>query len=213
VSTVRKALLIGEMAFLYGVILSYIWIIFPLENQLLNLGGAFFILGVVTISSVYHQKSLREMGIRRDNFGRSLKVVGSFTAGGVFLLLVVGCLLGSIYFNWCFIPDLLWYLVWAFLQQYGFQTFFNLKFSELFPGKLQAAGATAVIFSTVHLPNPFLTPVTLAVGFFWCWSFLDQPNLFTLALSHALLATFARYTLPLALTGDLRVGPLYLLWR
>ncbi len=209
----KKVWLIIEVLFLYAIILTFIWIIFPLENFYFNLTAVLFILGAVTISSVYHQKSLKDVGIRLDNFYGSLKLVGSFTLILTLFMFAAGGLARSIHFTLRFIPDLLFYLVWAFLQQYTFQTFFNLRFSEIFNGKIYGVICTALLFSSVHYPNPSLMPATLILGLFWFWFFLKRPNVFTLTLSHALLASLARYVLPLAVSGNLRVGTLYLLPR
>jgi membrane protease YdiL (CAAX protease family) len=210
---VKKVWLINEIAFLYFVILIYIWIIFPLGSYLLNLAGLLFILGAVTFSSIYHQKTFKDIGIRWDNFYDSFKLVGSFTSVWVVALFVLGILFKSICFTIRFIPDLLFYLLWGFLQQYAFQSFFNLRFSELFSKRITGSVATAIVFSSVHYPNPFLMPTTFILGFFWFWFFIKQPNLFVVSFSHALLGSLARYTLPLTITANLKVGTLYLLYR
>jgi membrane protease YdiL (CAAX protease family) len=209
----KKAWLVVEILFLYAIILTFIWIIFPLENFFFNLAAVLFILGAVTFSSVHHRKSLKDIGMLLDNFYDSLKLVGSFTFILILAMLVAGFLVKSIHFAFRFIPDLLFYLVWAFLQQYTFQTFFNLRFSEIFNGRIYGVICTALLFSSVHYPNPALMPATLILGLFWFWFFLKQPNLFTLTLSHALLASLARYALPLAVSDNLRVGTLYLFSR
>jgi hypothetical protein len=209
----ERSWLLVEIVFLYLIILALIWIIFPLGSFILNLGILLLILGAVSLSSIYHHKTLKDIGIRWDNFYGSLKQVGSFTSIMIIPLLVMGIFYKSIHFTCRIIPDFLVYLVWAFLQQYTFQTFFNLRFSELFDQKIYGVIFTAVIFSSVHYPNPFLMPATLLLGFFWFWFYLERPNLFALSLCHALLGTVAKYTLPLAISGNLKVGTLYLFHR
>ncbi len=198
-----------ETTVVYGLILFYVWLVFPLENLLFTLGGLAFVLALITLSSAFHGRTLKDVGLRRDNFYGSLRLVGAFTLACAAVLLLAGIFLKSICFNSLFVPDFLFYLLWAFLQQYTFQSFFNLKFSELFTKRFQTVVATAVVFSSVHFPNPFLMPVAFAAGIFWFWSFLKQPNLFTVSFSHALLGTLVRYTLPLSLTHNLNVGTLY----
>jgi membrane protease YdiL (CAAX protease family) len=124
-----------------------------------------------------------------------------------------GIFLRSFNFTWLFVPDFLFYLVWAFLQQYTFQTFFNLRFSEVFERRFASVLATSLVFSAVHYPNPFLLPITFGMGIFWFWLYLENPNLVVLTLSHALLGSLARYTLPLAISGNMKVGTLYWLYR
>lgn len=209
----KKVWLLFEIAFLYLTILALIWIIFPLGSYILDLGVLLSILGAVTLSSAYHRKTLKDIGIRWDNFYASLKQVGSFTIILIVLLLVMGIYYRSIHFTYRIFPDFLVYLVWAFLQQYTFQTFFNLRFSELFDQKIYGVICTAAIFSSAHYPNPLLMPATLFLGFFWFRFYLERPNLFALSFCHALLGIAAKYALPIAITGNLKVGTLYSLYR
>lgn len=170
-------------------------------------------MSVVSLSSVLHKKGLKAIGLRLDNVASSLKTVGTFTLFCILLLVIGGIFLGSLNFTWEFVPVFLFYLVWAFLQQYTFQTFFNSRFSEVFENRLTSILASALVFSAVHFPNPFLLPITFVVGFFWFWSYLENPNLFVVTFSHALLGTVARYTLPSAITGSMKVGTLYWFYR
>jgi len=209
----KKWVSLVEIIILFLIILAYIWIIFPLGIQSLTYFGLFFILGLVSLSSVFHKKSLKAIGWRFDNFLSSLKRVGTFTLVCILFLLIGGIAFGSLEFDWEFVPVFLFYLVWAFLQQYTFQTFFNLRFSEVFEKRFFSVLASSLVFSAVHFPNPFLLSVTLVVGFFWFWSYLENPNLFVVTFSHALLGTVVRYALPYAITGNMKVGTLYWLYR
>jgi membrane protease YdiL (CAAX protease family) len=209
----KKWVSLFEIIILFFIVLAYIWIIFPLGNQNLTYLGLFFILGLVSLSSLFHKKSLKAIGLRLDNVTSSLKTVGTFTLVCILLLVIGGIFFGSLEFTWEFVPVFLFYLVWAFLQQYTFQTFFNLRFSEVFEKRTASVLASSLVFSAVHFPNPFLLPVTLVVGFFWFWSYLENPNLFVVTFSHALLGSVVRYTLPLFITYNMKVGTLYMLYR
>jgi membrane protease YdiL (CAAX protease family) len=208
----KRWISLSEIIILFLIVLAYIWIIFPLDDPILNTLGLFFILSLVSLSSFFHRKNLKSIGLRLDNFLVSLKKVGIFTLACILLLFISGIAWGSLRFTWEFILVFLWYLVWAFLQQYTFQTFFNLRFSEVFEKRTTSVLASSLVFSAVHFPNPFLLPITFVVGFFWFWSYLENPNLFVVTFSHALLGTVARYTLPSAITGGMKVGTLYWLY-
>ncbi len=209
----RKIRLLFEIGFLYLIILALIWIIFPLGSFVLDLGALLLILGAVTLSSAFHRKTIKDIGIRWDNFYASLKQVGSFTFASIAILFALGIYYKSIHFTYRIFPDFLVYLVWAFLQQYTFQSFFNCRFSELFDKKIYGVSCAAVIFASVHYPNPLLLLATLFLGFFWFWFYLEKPNLFALSICHALLGSAAKYALPLAITGNLKVGTLFSLYR
>jgi membrane protease YdiL (CAAX protease family) len=69
--------------------------------------------------------------------------------------------------------------------------------------------ACAAIFGALHLPNPFLSIVTFGAGYCFCALFRRCPNLFALALAHALASTVLYHFLPMQITHFMRVGPEY----
>jgi membrane protease YdiL (CAAX protease family) len=101
------------------------------------------------------------------------------------------------------------YLVWAFLQQVGLQTFLTRRMQQVFRHPAAVAFASSVLFALIHLPNPLLMGFTLVGGMFWCLSFQKAPNLYALALSHAWLAVTALVCVPPAWMHQLRIGPDY----
>lgn len=68
----------------------------------------------------------------------------------------------------------------------------------------------ALLFGAVHLPNPFLAPVTAIAALVWCRLYDRYPNVLPLALSHGLGTLAVRYAFDDAITGRLRIGASYL---
>ena len=85
----------------------------------------------------------------------------------------------------------------------------DVALCSLFP----CVAVPAAVFGALHLPNPFLAPVTLVAAAVWCWIYDRHPNLVPLALSHALCTLAIIYCLDPTLTGRLRVGYAYLQLR
>jgi membrane protease YdiL (CAAX protease family) len=86
---------------------------------------------------------------------------------------------------------------------------FIFKRMERAAGARLAPTITALLFALLHLPNPFLTPVTFAWGIVSCLVYRRSPNLWANGLAHGLLASMLYYTLPRSVTAALHVGMEY----
>ncbi|MCA1849827.1 MAG: CPBP family intramembrane metalloprotease, partial [Acidobacteria bacterium] len=64
----------------------------------------------------------------------------------------------------------------------------------------------ALIFGALHLPNPWLTMATFVGGAVWAVVYQRAPNLYALALSHAIMTWVLVSTLPTQALQNLRVG-------
>ncbi len=48
---------------------------------------------------------------------------------------------------------------------------------------------SGVLFSLIHLPNPWLTGLTFILGVVFAWIYRRAPNLFALGIVHGILGT------------------------
>jgi hypothetical protein len=104
-------------------------------------------------------------------------------------------------------------LIWAFAQQFLAQSFFFLHFEYLLRSGRRAVLATALLFSSAHIPNPVLMPVTLAGGLLLSELFRRNRTLYLLAVAHALVALALAISVPETVLHDMRVGLGYLRYR
>ncbi len=102
------------------------------------------------------------------------------------------------------------YAIWSFAQQWLLQGFFLLRLVRILPGKRYAAIVAASIFALAHLPNPILTAMTLIWGLIACLVFLRYRNLYTLAITHAILGICLAISVPGPVIRNMRVGLGYL---
>jgi hypothetical protein len=205
----RKTFCLIEVAAFALLLESYMWAwqgAFPGALWTVIGGGILF----VAVSNVTHSDALRALGIRADNLLESVFEVGTATVIISILLAGTGWLLGTLrpIEDWetSRIP---WIFFWALVQQYALQDFVLQRMTEAFPNPRTAALASAGVFAFLHLPNPPLALGTGIIGFVWCRLFQRHPNLFTVSLSHTILAVVLAHSFPRAWLHGMKVGPGY----
>jgi len=206
----RRCLILAEVLLVYGAITIYIWVV-----RYHYRWAAWVILGWILVSQwIIYRDGFSTLGLRLDNlwpaFGETVRLV--WPGLGVLLLAVVVR-------YWLLEPDParglrpfpVFYFVSAFVQQYVLQGFFHRRLSRIFPNSGWTPLLVALIFSTLHTPNPPLIVTTFVAGFYSAWLFRRYPNLIPLSLAHAVFGTLLARSLPGWLIRNMRVGPGYYL--
>lgn len=159
------------------------------------------------------RESWRAIGFRFDNLPRAAWQAAILVGPLIVVPLLIGAALGTLSY-----PELtLWPInlfkrfLWGTAQQYGLLAVFFRRFEELLGLGWKALVAAAAAFAVFHLPNPFLTAVTLLAGGISCWIYRRVPNLWVLGLAHALLSFVLYCSIPSEVTVGMRVGPGF--WR
>ena len=164
------------------------------------------------ISHRLRSESLRDLGFRFDNFLQS----------GLLILLpmvlvTVACLALGRWFGgqmnfqaWHAGTPLIAQLAlgfgWGLAQQYVLQGFINRRAQLVLGRGWLSVLLVAAVFSALHLPNVWLVVATFTGGVVWAAVYQRAPNLFALALSHALMTWVIIATLPPSALHHLRIG-------
>ena len=165
-------------------------------------------------SQIERRETLKELGVRVDNFNRTGALLLPASLLLALILLAYGYLAGSISFlRWGgghALPfKLLFGFLWALAQQYALQCFINRRLSLVLGTGWFSALLVALIFAVLHLPNLWLAGATFLAGLMWAAIFQRLPNLFATALSQVLLTWVLVSTMPPALLAHLRFGAKY----
>jgi membrane protease YdiL (CAAX protease family) len=163
---------------------------------------------IVALTIRYNLKH-REWGLARDALVPGLIRTLTATWLLVLVLLGTGAFLGTLHDRRDFLGSLAPLVLWGGAQQWVLQT---VVLREAQGATSRGVGIiiAALLFGVVHLPNPFLAPVTAVAALIWCRLYDRYPNIIPLALSHGLGTLALRYAFSDDMIGRLRVGASYL---
>lgn len=167
---------------------------------------------IMFVSHRVRRESPRDLGFRLDTFLPALYLLS------VPVVLVAGACLLIAWATGSSINFLRWHpnrnpalqlaigFAWALAQQYVLQGFLNRRAMIAIGRGWQSVVLIAAVFGLLHLPNPWITVITFIAGGIWASVYQRAPNLFTLALTHAVMTWFIVSTLPPSMLRHLRVG-------
>ena len=125
------------------------------------------------------------------------------------VILAIGAALGTLHDRRDFLGSFAPLILWGGAQQWVLQTAV-LRECQRATSRWTGILLAALLFGVVHLPNPFLAPVTFGAGLLWCWLYDRYPNIVPLAVSHALGTLAVLHAFDQDITGRLRIGAAYL---
>ena len=170
---------------------------------------------VIIWSQRLHHETLHDIGFRFDNFFRAVKLLLLPMIVVSVLAVLAGLTLGKrpSFFGWHADRPLAFQLAisagWGLLQHYVLQGFINRRAQIIWDTGWLSVLVTAIIFSLLHLPNPTLMVATVIGGSIWAFIYQRVPNLFALALSHAVMSWVLVAALPESLLNHSRIGLKY----
>jgi membrane protease YdiL (CAAX protease family) len=186
-------------------VLIYVWLVEGrAADELVYIPG-----GIVVGLTVWHNASRREWGFSWRRFWPGLGLTLALSLVLCLLILAVGAAAGTLHDRRDFLGNFAPLIVWGGAQQWVLQTVV-LREAQRTSSRRGGIAVAALLFGAVHLPNPFLAPVTAAAALLWCWLYDRYPNVIPLALSHALGTMAVLYAFDAGITGRLRIGAAFL---
>jgi membrane protease YdiL (CAAX protease family) len=191
------------------LLLLPMWLVAPLFGPVHWLSGL-AVVAALALCAWGNRQAGGGWGFRREALAPALGWAAAFTVPVVAIALLLGRQMGTLHGGDHLAARFLILLGWALVQQFILQTAV-LREVRGACGPRAAPAVAAGLFALLHLPNPFLTPVTFLAGLGWCRLYDRHPNLVPIALSHACASLVAVLALGPAVTGGMRVGYGYFL--
>ncbi len=203
-----RGLALWEIASVVTSCLLVEWVIFSFAGRSKLVGAipVFLALGLMLYSHRERGETFSEVGFRADNFLAACRLLLLPTAIVVLLVLLVSWTSNHAIFLAPWRNRFLLLPLWALFQQYALNGFINRR-AQLALGKgLKSVLLVAIVFALFHFPNPLLAILTFVGGLIWAAVYQRQPNLFALALSHAVSSLALALAVSPKLLDGLRVG-------
>ncbi|MEP6718542.1 MAG: CPBP family glutamic-type intramembrane protease [bacterium] len=206
--SLSRALAVWEIVSVFSSCLIVEWVVlaFAGKNKLIAAIPVLLVVALMLVSHRQRGETLRDIGLRTDNFLAACRLLLLPTALAVLLILTAAWLMGYPIFAQPWRARFLSLPLWTFVQQYTLNGFINRRAQLAFGKGLKSLMLVAVVFSVLHLPSPLLSVLTLVGGLLWGAVYQRQPNLFALALSHTIISLTVALTMRPGLLYSLRVG-------
>ena len=184
------------------------WVVFSFvgRSKLVASVPVLLAVGFMIYSHREHGETVKDVGFRTDNFLAACGLLLVPTALIVILAVAIARFSSHSVIVAPWRDRFLLLPLWALFQQYALNGFINRR-AQLALGKgAKSIVLVAVVFSLLHFPNPLLAILTFVGGLIWAAVYQRQPNLFALALSHAVSSLALALTVSPKLLDSLRVG-------
>jgi Zn-dependent protease len=159
------------------------------EKIVVKVGILVLVVGWFGYSQVASGLSWPQLGIRTDDWFAGIRPVILLMVVGVIIMLLFAALRTPRTLKWnshMTISALL-YPLFGFAQQFLILGYLNMKMTSLGWSPIPIAIVTAIAFMLLHVPNRWLMPATVVLGFIFSLLYQHEPNLIAFGIAHGWL--------------------------
>ncbi|MFA6588112.1 MAG: hypothetical protein WCT08_03515 [Patescibacteria group bacterium] len=137
--------------------------------------------------------SLIQIGIRTDNWSANWLGILIFSLTLAFIMFIIGAIREKLKWNKNMTISLFLYPLWGCAQQFLILSYINIRLVGFGLPPMIIALITGLAFMSLHVPDKWLMPATLLLGFCFSLFFQQEPNLLLLGISHGWLGILYYY--------------------
>lgn len=186
--------LVEVLVGIFGIF-GYLWLIYPLYHLWIKILVAALLFVLLFLSNLMWEPHTKHIGLQWKNGVESGKILIPFTLATIPVLYGIWQAFFPVNNNFFmdakFWERILIYPIWALFQQYIVLGFFFRRYREIFaPYTSLAVFFSASTFSLMHIPAPSLLVLCFVSGLVWAGTYHKYPNLYSIAISHAIVGAF-----------------------
>jgi hypothetical protein len=183
----------------------YIWLLQASHRDFWLLFPAWLV-----ASLLLHGDTPKTLGWRADNLWPATKQSCLFFLPCIFVLCVIGILLGGLHRSSEHLLDpkhFFGYMSFCLLQQVGLNSYVTNRLLAATTNLIRASLIAGALFGALHWPNPVLVPLTWIGGTAMSWLFARERNIIPLIFFQGIVGTLVWWAFPVAWHHGMRVGP------
>ncbi len=188
--TPSRKLILAQIFLIFILPVSLLFFkILPLNWRIILLTvSALFIYGII-----HHEKWTHlEMGIRHDNFKKSLLPYFIFTVVSFFVLFMIAhkMQIREIDNKMFLLKTWIFFIPISFFQEFAYRSFLIPRLEKVFNSKYVVIIVNALLFTFLHIIYPSLgivLPLVFVSGILFAWLYIKYPNLVLISIAHSIL--------------------------
>jgi hypothetical protein len=168
-------------------------------------------LSLLAVTFFVRKDSLKDLGIRLDNIkssGKECLVVALIGANVLIATFFIHHEDFTPHSFQDYLLHILEYTWWGTVQQFVLQSVIFVRMGQILKKRNSSILVVSVIFSLLHAPHVALMVLTFITGFVCCILFSRHRNIFTLGITHGVMAVMAFSLLVPGVIDNFRTGPL-----